>query len=112
MKLIFCESCQDVVRLQQDYIRACKCGRSGGIYEEDGLHAHYWGVYAKPIGFANSSLRLALDSQPREGRGKIFEAFVIPHRCETFEWHSDSPTLASESYGEAFLAALHKKYAF
>jgi len=88
MKLVFCESCQDVIRLQDmSEPRYCKCGRSGGFYEADGLHAHYWGIYAMPLGFANPSLRLALDKQPTEGRGRDFSAFVIPHSCPTFKWH-------------------------
>lgn len=90
MKLVFCEACQDVIRLQEEP-RYCKCGKSGGVYEEDGLHAHYWGVYAMPLGFANPSLRLALDRQPRDGTGRNFDAFVIPHNCPTFKHHDTQP---------------------
>ncbi len=54
------------------------------MYKKDGNEAMYGGEYAKPIGILNSSLVAALDTQPLEGRGRRFEAFVIPVNCPTF----------------------------
>lgn len=84
MKLIFCPTCEDVVRLQE-FIRTCQCGRSGGRYLSDGVHAQYWGK-AVPLGFENADFTDAVRNQPKVGKqGLRFTAFVIPKRCDTFE---------------------------
>lgn len=83
MKLIMCKSCFDIVKCLKTG-RTCQCGRSGGQYADDGLNATYWGD-AIPLGFANSSLVDALESQPANGWGQRFEAFVIPMICPTFK---------------------------
>jgi hypothetical protein len=62
--------------------RVCKCGRSGGSYEDD-VNATYWG--GVPIGIDNKSLNAAILHQPETCQGARFEAFVIPDKCETFE---------------------------
>lgn len=83
MKLIFCPNCQDVLKF--DYkSRQCKCGRSGGKYLEDGLHAEIYGLTI-PLGLANSTLVKALDNRPEDGMGKKFTAFVIPKECPTIK---------------------------
>lgn len=82
MKLLYCRLCYDVIKL--DYItRWCKCRKVGGRYNADGYHAKYWGEFAVPLGFANSSLVQAILDQPEEGMGERFEAFVIPKECPT-----------------------------
>lgn len=83
MKLILCNNCKDVVSLQVKTKRNCKCGLCHAQYEENGLDAWYEGP-ATPLGFANSSLVMALLKQPQEGMGESFEAFVIPKECPTF----------------------------
>jgi hypothetical protein len=50
----------------------------------DDLNAVYGGD-AVPLGIANSTLHTAIACQPEGGRGKYFEAFVIPKQCSTFE---------------------------
>ena len=83
MKLIYCSVCDDVVKLHE-ILTTCRCGRSYGMYAPDGLNARYGGQ-AIPLGFANSSLMFAIDTQPESGMGQIFTAFVIPKKCPTFK---------------------------
>lgn len=84
MKLIFCPSCHDVRKLRSETSVVCKCGKSGGWYKSDGLHACITGL-AVPVGFANGSFSRALNNRPKEGWGERFEAFVIPEECPTIE---------------------------
>lgn len=84
MKLIFCMECQDVVKASTNgEWRSCQCGESSARYIDE-LNAEYKG-YCKPIGFNNSSLGAALQNQPKRGRGRNFEAFVIPENVRTFK---------------------------
>lgn len=83
MKLIFCKSCWDVVKL--DYRkRYCKCRKCWGKYEKDGLNAIV-NKEATPIGINNFDFVSAFHSQPEYGMGERFEAFVIPKFCETIK---------------------------
>ena len=83
MKLIICRRCTDVVRLTESiFYNFCKCGESSGRYVDD-LNAVYSGE-AIPIGFSNSELLTAIQSQPESGQGKVFAAFVVPKQCPTF----------------------------
>lgn len=84
MKLLFCKTCSDVIRITMDKIKYCDCGQTYGQYEEDGINAWFKGP-AIPLGFANRSFLAALQNQPNEHWGKKFEAFVIEKRCPTFE---------------------------
>jgi hypothetical protein len=81
VKLIFCPNCSDVVRLIE-VKRYCFCARAYGQYLQDGLNAEIGGI-AVPLGFANPSFKHALENQPEEGAGFVFEAFVIPKKCDT-----------------------------
>jgi hypothetical protein len=83
MKLLLCKRCQDVFKLQVDLPRQCLCGATKGHYT-DGVNAVYSGDNAVPIGFANSTFADAVNSQPKEGMGKEFKAFVIPKVCDSF----------------------------
>ena len=99
MKLILCTECHDVFKL--DYKeRRCKCGRTWGMYEDNGLWAQYSGDTAVPLGFANSSLVKAIDNQPQEGMGEEFVAFVIPIECPTMEKieHEEDTIVESQAY--------------
>lgn len=80
MKLIFCTECHDIVKLHSDPT-ACMCGKSGGRYVDD-LNAEIYGK-AVPLGIANGSFVRALENRPESGLGKRFDAFVIPHQCDT-----------------------------
>lgn len=84
MKLIYCPRCYDVVKLISACQRSCECGDSYGYYEDDGLHAVYWGS-AIPLGFDNRSLVKAIMNQPDVDMGECFEAFVVPKSCRTFK---------------------------
>lgn len=84
MKLIFCKLCQDVFKLSTSEVRECSCGKCSGKYTDE-LNAWYKGDNAVPLGFANSTLGMAVANQPLEGWGKRFEAFVIPIKCLTFK---------------------------
>ena len=83
MKLLFCKHCEDIVKLSYA-TRYCQCGATGGHCKVDGLNAVYYGP-AIPLGFANSSFRKALRSQPEFGKGTDYKAFVIPKVCPTME---------------------------
>jgi hypothetical protein len=86
MKLIFCPNCSDVVRLM-DYFRECECKESFGFYEADGLNATIGGK-AIPIGFSNPTFKYALEHQPKDGAGFVFDAFVIPQECSTIKYRN------------------------
>jgi len=81
MKLIYCPHCHDIRKLHHRSI-VCICGRSGGFYHEDGLHAEITGS-AIPLGINGSTFVKALANRPKEGMGEEFAAFVIPKKCPT-----------------------------
>ena len=83
MRLIYCELCGDVRGLRQNVTR-CDCGSSWGMYESDGLKAVYGGN-AVPLGIDYELFHLAIDYRPDGGRGQVFDAFVIPKKCDTFK---------------------------
>ena len=80
MKLLYCPKCDDVFKLAYAK-RSCKCGKVSGKYLLDGLQAVYTG--GVPLGFANSSLLIAIKNQRPGGLGREFIAFVIPKNCAT-----------------------------
>ena len=88
MKLIFCKHCEDIYKLSFEK-HTCACGMTWGYYEEDGLHAHYGGETAVPMGISNLSLIKAIVLQPATGTGERFEAFVIPKACSTMLFESE-----------------------
>ena len=86
MKLIYCNTCGDIVSLVVDKERVCECGKSGGKYL-DYINAEYWGDCI-PLGFNNYDLAYKLENQhnlPDYGMGEKFEAFTIPSVCDTFK---------------------------
>ena len=77
MKLIFCQECQDVIKLLSAE-RSCSCGNSGGRYLEDLITAEIWGA-AVPIKIENDDFLGALPrtregAEPAERR---FEASIF-----------------------------------
>lgn len=84
MKLLYCPECRDVFSLNFEW-KHCSCKKCYAKYEKDGLHAIYTGI-GIPIGFNNLFFRSAIELQPRIGRGKRFEAFVIPKKCENIKY--------------------------
>tara|TARA_R110002074_G_scaffold218_1_gene945 strand:- start:2182 stop:2565 length:384 start_codon:yes stop_codon:yes gene_type:complete len=81
MKLLYCNTCRDIVKLSRT-TRTCHCGATGGHYREDGLNAIYYGP-AIPLGFANSEFHTAIEGQPEYGDGYRYTSFVIPKVCPT-----------------------------
>lgn len=80
MKFVVCIECLDWVKLTYTD-RTCRCGKSGGFYYSDGLHAAVWGP-AFAVGVANREfgravrvVRINYDATRSERRG---EWWVIP----------------------------------
>ncbi len=84
MKLLLCKECEDVIRLIQEQVRSCRCGKVSGVYT-DPINAIYTGDSAISLGFANSTLVSAMGNQPESGWGVDFKAFVIAKECDTFK---------------------------
>ena len=82
MKLIYCPHCGDILRLYFT-ARSCRCGKAGGYYR-DRLNATITGN-AIPLGFDNASFVAALIERPDDGAGRVFQAFIIPKKCDTVE---------------------------
>jgi len=101
MKLLFCNTCRDIVKLSRT-TRTCQCGATGGHYREDGLNAIYYGP-AIPLGFANSEFHTALDSQPEYGDGYRYTSFVIPKVCPTMVHIDFSDYVAVHDYTDEFV---------
>ena len=80
MKLFYCKSCSDVVRLKKT-LKKCDCGKSWGRYL-DNINAEIGGN-AIALGFSNSSFVEALSSNPSPERGTRFEAFVISKKANS-----------------------------
>ena len=97
MKLLLCNSCEDIVKLSKT-TRTCQCGATGGHYKEDGVNAIYYGP-ATTIGFTNSEFKYALDNRPRYGSGVEFTAFVIPDNVPTIT-HVDLDDYVLITYSE------------
>ena len=81
MKLLYCNTCTDIVKLSST-TRTCRCGATGGHYKEDGLNAVYYGP-AIPLGFTNGTFIDAIRNQPEYGDGYRYTSFVIPKVCPT-----------------------------
>lgn len=78
MKLIYCPTCGDIIRLT--YVdKSCDCGFIHGRYVT-GLVAEI-SKEAIPLGIDNISFLEALEFRPDIGSGWNFEAFVIPRNC-------------------------------
>lgn len=80
MKLLWCPSCHDVLRLYPGPWRRCQCGRSAGRYDAAGIEGSYSGE-AVPLGIVNDSFAAAIRNRPDSGRGERFTAFVIPREA-------------------------------
>ena len=83
MKLLYCNDCQDVIRIYKT-TSSCLCGDSGGHYKEDGFNIVIYGP-CKTIGFKNDEFSSALENQPKFGNGREFTSYVIPVNCPTVE---------------------------
>ena len=92
MKLLYCKSCHDSLKLITR-VRSCTCGQSSGKILEDFHSAEVWGRYSEVIGVDNLSLHHALkspDLDPPEdafGYGPQVKAFLCPHGYEKVTRH-------------------------
>jgi len=81
MKLLYCTECRSITSLNYDR-HECFCGKCKGRYEPDGVTVVYSGP-AVMLGILNRSFVEAVAGQPiKAGKGRRFEAFVIPVECE------------------------------
>ena len=101
MKLLYCNTCEDIVKLGMT-TKTCQCGSCGGHYREDGVNAIYYGP-AVPIGFVNSEFITAIDDQPEYGNGLGFGAFSIPKVCPTMVHIDFSDYVAVHDYSDGFV---------
>ncbi len=89
MKLLYCTSCHDIVKLLTHVPRYCACQGSSGHYSDDGLNALVFGP-CEVIGIDNLSFvdaKLAHDAHPEGEQRRLitgarmgwqFNAFFIP----------------------------------
>ncbi|MFK5948103.1 MAG: hypothetical protein QM500_04965 [Methylococcales bacterium] len=91
MKLIICASCQDIFKLQ-DVEKRCVCGKSWGLYLDNGLKAKIGGD-AIPLGIDNSSLADALANRKEKGKGIRFTSFVISDSIKNIEQVGERPRI-------------------
>lgn len=76
MKLLVCEQCQDLFKL--DYkVRSCKCGRVRGRYNEDG-HTAVVNGKGYSLGLGNGSLF-----------NGIAKGFTGPYKSEIMIWYRE-----------------------
>uniref|UniRef100_A0A6M3LIT8 Uncharacterized protein n=1 Tax=viral metagenome TaxID=1070528 RepID=A0A6M3LIT8_9ZZZZ len=77
MKLIYCDTCQDLFKLDYD-IRTCKCGRCKGKYNVDGRNAITNGE-GFCLAIDNFSLINSLKNLLHYEGEYNFKAWVRPH---------------------------------
>ncbi len=78
MKLFLCPMCEDIVRMVENEMRYCQCGKSGGMYR-DKVMAEIEG-HAIPIGISNPSLVKAVKLQQGYDHSIRIVAFTIPSK--------------------------------
>ena len=77
MKLLFCTKCQDMIKMTIN-LRGCTCGASSGYIKADKVTAVINGPM-KVVGINDKTFYEAVNHQPRQGYGKEFTAFILPH---------------------------------
>ena len=89
MKAFFCLNCNDLMAIHTGMNRVCRCGQSGGKYEENGSDSLFWG-FAVPIGIGLESIFDACMDRREvapEGQWKRYGwpiiAWVYPERAGT-----------------------------
>lgn len=85
MKLLYCRSCRDCVRMQV-VVRHCRCTKSSGRMDTDMHNAEVWGRHAEVVGVGDTQLMQALgspDLQPSVfGLGPEVKTWLYPHNYE------------------------------
>lgn len=79
MKLLFCQECEDIIRLKS-HEKKCDCGKVKGRYL-DNINAVYSGP-AIPIGIDNNFLATAIRCYPNipDKKSMKITAFLIPKK--------------------------------
>jgi hypothetical protein len=95
IKLIFCPHCLDMKKVRRLELRRCACGRSWGYYLEDDLTAVI-GSAAVPVAIENDELREAIAQRPKEGRGSLFYARVLPEKHDTLRRRAELDPAVAE----------------
>ena len=92
MKLLLCSGCRDVVALQMDGRRTCRCGSSSGQYRADGWEADVWGPQAVMLGLRNEYLpELVLGQAAGPGAGyATVGLYTIPPGDPHAFYHDDA----------------------
>ena len=91
MKLILCLVCHDVYKLTREGRRSCECGKTWGLYLEDGISAQVSNNHSTTVlGFHNGTLLDAILKQRDEGNradglGHRFTAFLMPTNAPNVE---------------------------
>jgi len=75
MKLIFCTTCQDIIKINYE-LTSCKCGHVKALYCDDG-RVIQWNGNGRIIGVDNNSLLDALNRNPVMNNNYI-TTFLIP----------------------------------
>lgn len=76
MKLIFCDMCWDVFKLDYD-LRSCKCGNCKGMYDDNGATAVTNGKGCS-IAISNGSLQNALMGEAQYEYKSTHHGYDIP----------------------------------
>jgi len=89
MKLLLCLECSDVIKLDVDEVRMCKCGKVKGGYNKDGLTAWVNGN-GYSLAFNNHELVAAIKAYKRDltinrhtETTYPFEAYLRAHEGKT-----------------------------
>ena len=93
MKLLLCSGCHDVLALQLDTRRTCRCGSSSGQYREDGWDADVWGPQAVLLGLRNElvpELVLGQGAEPGETYATVALYAIPPWDPRAF-YHDAAP---------------------
>jgi hypothetical protein len=93
VKLLLCSGCRDVVALQMDVRRTCRCGSSRGQYREDGWDADVWGPQAVLLGLRNQYVPpLILGQGVEEGEEyTTVGLYAIPPWDPHAHYHDEEP---------------------
>lgn len=85
MKLLYCRSCRDMVKLIPT-VRHCRCAKTSGKMDRDMHRAETWGRHAEVIGMGDTPLMHALAHEDLNatvfGLGPEVKTWIYPHNYE------------------------------
>ena len=92
MKLLLCSGCHDILALQLETRRTCRCGSSSGQYRADGWKADVWGPQAVLLGLRNEvvpELVLGQGAEPGEMYATVGLSAIPPWDPRAF-YHDEA----------------------